>query len=47
MKSKTKFTESEIIAVNHGYQQYLEGKTISHNKANKLFKKWLELKLKP
>ncbi|HKL15346.1 MAG TPA: hypothetical protein VJ915_06900 [Balneolaceae bacterium] len=38
------FSKEEISAVKEGYQQYLDGKTVTHTEANSLFDEWLKEK---
>lgn len=41
MKPKPTFSRHEIKNVEEGYNQFLEGKTISNRQAKKQFQKWL------
>jgi hypothetical protein len=46
MKPQPTFSESEIQNLKEGYNQFLEGKTISNRQAKKQCKKWLAEKMK-
>ena len=38
------FSKEELSAVKEGYQQYLDGNTVTHTEAKSLFDEWLKEK---